>query len=273
MDLEGHIAAGLLHSDTLDPPDEWPGPMAVKELFRKMDAIKEKHRLNLILTSGLFPDHMHTGPDQAAIFQLRSGRDIDAFNLPAAESSGKFTAVHRIPFASPFFVLGGDIGGIDHHAVDSFLLELVMNPETAITSLIDRMIGSSRKVASQVRDKLVHFGRLGKGFMLTMLRKNAHAPALLVDIQSDVNRLTCKIKFVTVVHGKPPFGEFCGLTKLYYSRNCETCLSFSIIRSAKAGIHKFLTLLDSRLRGSDKLGIIRGCLKYRNKNVTSKMTL
>jgi len=29
---------------------------------------------------------------------------------------------------------------------------------------------------------------------------------------------------------------------------------------AKAGIHKFLTLLDSRLRGSDKLGIIRGCL-------------
>ena len=30
---------------------------------------------------------------------------------------------------------------------------------------------------------------------------------------------------------------------------------------AKAGIHKFLTLLDSRLRGSDKLGIIRGTLK------------
>jgi len=27
---------------------------------------------------------------------------------------------------------------------------------------------------------------------------------------------------------------------------------------AKAGIYKFLTLLDSRLRGSDKLGIIRG---------------
>ena len=27
---------------------------------------------------------------------------------------------------------------------------------------------------------------------------------------------------------------------------------------SKAGIHKLLTLLDSRLRGSDKLGIIRG---------------
>jgi hypothetical protein len=30
---------------------------------------------------------------------------------------------------------------------------------------------------------------------------------------------------------------------------------------AKAGIHKLLTLLDSRLRGSDKLGIIRGSHK------------
>jgi prepilin-type N-terminal cleavage/methylation domain-containing protein len=30
---------------------------------------------------------------------------------------------------------------------------------------------------------------------------------------------------------------------------------------AKAGIHKLLILLDSRLRGSDKLGIIRGSLK------------
>ncbi len=29
---------------------------------------------------------------------------------------------------------------------------------------------------------------------------------------------------------------------------------------AKAGIHKLLTLLDSRLRGSDKLEIIRGSL-------------
>ena len=31
---------------------------------------------------------------------------------------------------------------------------------------------------------------------------------------------------------------------------------------AKAGIHKLLTLLDSRLRGSDKLGIIRGSIKF-----------
>jgi hypothetical protein len=30
---------------------------------------------------------------------------------------------------------------------------------------------------------------------------------------------------------------------------------------AKAGIHKLMALLDSRLRGSDKFGIIRGSLK------------
>ncbi len=31
---------------------------------------------------------------------------------------------------------------------------------------------------------------------------------------------------------------------------------------AKAGIHKLLTLLGSRLRGNDKLGIIRGSLEF-----------
>jgi hypothetical protein len=46
-----------------------------------------------------------------------------------------------------------------------------------------------------------------------------------------------------------------------YIRKLETCLSFSIIRSAKAGIQKPLIILDSRLRGSDKFGIVTGSLK------------
>jgi len=37
--------------------------------------------------------------------------------------------------------------------------------------------------------------------------------------------------------------------------------SKNVIR-AKAGIHKLLTILPSRLRGSDKLEIIRGSFKY-----------
>jgi hypothetical protein len=91
--------------------------------------------------------------------------------------------------------------------MNPFLFELVMDPETTVTGLINRMIESAWKVASQVIDQLVHFGRLGKCLMLAMLRKNAHAPALFMYIQTDVNRLTRKIKFVTVTHGKPPFGK------------------------------------------------------------------
>ena len=41
---------------------------------------------------------------------------------------------------------------------------------------------------------------------------------------------------------------------------CPKATSKNVI-PAKAGIHKLLTLLDSRLRGSEKLGIIRGSLK------------
>jgi hypothetical protein len=207
MNLEGHIPTPSLHSDTLEPPDESSGPVTVEEFFRKMDAIKEKHRFNLILTSSLFSNHTQTGPDQAPIFQLRPRRNIDSFKFPTAETSGEFPAVHRVPFLGSFFVFSRNIGWIDHHAVDSLLLELVMNPETTVTSLISRMIGSSWKVAFQVIGKLLHFGRLGKCFMLTMLRKNAHAPALFVDIQSDVNMLTRKINSVTVNHGKPPFAK------------------------------------------------------------------
>jgi len=63
-----------------------------------------------------------------------------------------------------------------------------------------------------------------------MFKQNAHAPALFMNIQTDVNRLTRKIKFVTLNHGKPPFGESF-VRQQNYSRKSETCLFFSIIRS------------------------------------------
>jgi len=206
--------------------------VTVEEFFRKMDAIKEKHRFNLILTSGLFSNHTQTGPDQAAVLQFRSRRDIDSFKFPAAEASGEFPAINPIPFLGSFFALGRNIGRIDHHAVNSLLLELVMDPETTVTRLIHRMIGSSRKVASQVIGKLVHLGRLTEGFMLTILRMNTHAPTLFVDIQSDVNMLTSKINSVTLIHGKPPFGKIL-LTNKMIAEKYETCLSFSTYASLR----------------------------------------
>jgi len=47
------------------------------------------------------------------------------------------------------------------------------------------------------------------------------------------------------------------------SSNFETKLKATSknVIPAKAGIHNKMKLLDSRLRGSDRIGIIRGCLK------------
>jgi hypothetical protein len=44
--------------------------------------------------------------------------------------------------------------------------------------------------------------------MLKVLGMNAHAPALFVNVHANVNVLTREIKFVTVIHGKPPLGMF-----------------------------------------------------------------
>ena len=232
--LEGDISTGSFHPNPLNPLDESSGPMAHLPFFRNHHSIKEKDGFNLVFAPRLLPHHALTSPDQTAIFQLPSGRNVDSFNLPIPKTPGKFAAVDWIPFLGSFFVPGRHIGRVDHDAVDPLCSQLVMNPETAKTSLVDRIILSTRKVTSKIIGQLVHFGRLGKCFMLAMLSKNAHAPALLVDIQTDVNRLTRKIKFVTLIHGKPPFGVFL-FRNQNYSRNVETCLFFfnSFVQKAR----------------------------------------
>jgi hypothetical protein len=45
---------------------------------------------------------------------------------------------------------------------------------------------------------------------------NADAPALFVNVHTDVNMLTGEIKFVTFIHGKPPLGMFL-LTQTKYT--------------------------------------------------------
>ena len=105
-----------------------------------------------------------------------------------------------------------------------------MNPKTAITRLISRIILNPWKMVPQVMNQLVDFWRLAKGLILSLFRRNTHAPALLMHIQTHVNRLTRKIKFVTLNHGKSPFSViFWGQQN--YTRVYETCLSLSIIRS------------------------------------------
>jgi hypothetical protein len=76
----------------------------------------------------------------------------------------------------------------------------------------------------QVLNQYFCFRWLAKRLVLTVFGKNAHTPALFVHIQTKINRLTRKIKFATLVHGKSPFGWI--LWQRNYSRNSETCLSF-----------------------------------------------
>jgi hypothetical protein len=64
---------------------------------------------------------------------------------------------------------------------------------------------------------------------------NAYAPALLVDIQTDEDRLTRKIKFVIVTHGKSPFGGFFSYPEKTITENLRLAFPFSSIRSREGG--------------------------------------
>jgi hypothetical protein len=230
--LQGYIPAGSLHPNPLDPLDESSAPMAHLLLLRNHHSIKQQHPFDLVFTSRLLPHHALTGPDQGAIFQLRSTRHIDAFDLPIAKTPGQFAAIDWIPFGPSLFILRRDIRRVNHETLDPFLPQLIVDPEAAIPRFISRIIQSAREIMAQVMDQFVGFRRLVKRFILPILRKDTYTPALFVDIQTDINRLTRKIKSATlnITHGKPPFGEFLRRTK-NYTRKLETCLSFSIIRS------------------------------------------
>jgi hypothetical protein len=232
MGPQGDIPTGSLHPNPLDPLDESSGPMTHLPFLRNHHSIKEKYGFNLVFAPRLLPHHTLTGPDQGAIFLFRSAGNIDAFDLPIVKTPGQFATIDPIPLGPSLFILRGDVRGVHHETLDSFLPQLVVDPKTAKASFIDRAIFTPRKVASQVVKQLIHFRGLVKRFILAILRKDTHTPALLVDIQTDVNRLTRKIKSATlnITHGKPPFGEFLRGTKNYI-RKLETCLSFSIIRS------------------------------------------
>jgi hypothetical protein len=118
------------------------------------------------------------------------------------------------------FLGSGYISRVYDGTVNSPLLQLIMNPKATIAGLVDRMIFTARKVASQIVHQRVYLGRLGKGLVFSVARKHTHTPAFLVDIQTNVNRLTGAIKFATlnIIHGKPPFGEWCLVVQPLYPK-------------------------------------------------------
>jgi hypothetical protein len=162
--------------------------------------------LDLIFAARLLADHGLAGSDQAAVFHRRPGRDMDPFDLAAAEAAGKLAVVASVALAAPLLVPGRDVGRVGNPACNPVCLELVMNPETAKAGFVDGRIPRPGEMAVQVLDQGLHLGGLGKSPMLEVLHENAHGPALLVHIHPDVYGLTREIDSVSVMHGKSPFG-------------------------------------------------------------------
>src|SRR4030042_1526550 len=242
MDLKRHIPAGPLHSNAFDPSNKASRPMTHLLFLWNHHPIKEKHGFNLVLAPRLLPNHAQSRPDQTAILQLPSRRNVDPFEISIAKTPGKLSAIDPIPLRLSLFVLGRHIRRVYHQATNPLFLQLVMNPKTAITRFIRRVILTPWEMVPQVMNQLVHFRRLAKVLILTICRRDTHAPTLLVDIQTHVDRLTRKIKFVTLnsTHGKPPFGKFL-LSNKNYTRNWETCLFFNTFAEKNAPVRKLST--------------------------------
>src|SRR5512137_121149 len=134
VDLQGDIPAGSLHPNPLDPLDESSAPMAYLSFLRNPHSIKEKHPFDLVLAPRLLPHHALTGPNQAAILQLRSARNVDPLDLPIAKTPGQFAAIDRVPFGSSLFILRRNVSRVHHKTLDPFLPQLVVDPKSTVAS-------------------------------------------------------------------------------------------------------------------------------------------
>jgi hypothetical protein len=80
--------------------------MAHLLLLWDLHSIKEKHALDLVFAPRLLPAHTQPSPNQTAILQSPSRRNIDPLQLSVTETSAKLPAIHPVPFPPLLFVLG-----------------------------------------------------------------------------------------------------------------------------------------------------------------------
>lgn len=169
---------------------------------------KRQAGLDLVLTPGLFLDHVSSGPEQTAIFDFYSRGNIDSFEFSVSEAAGKFAAIYLTGFACPLLVCCRYVSRIYHDAVDAFFTQLVMDPESGIAGFINSVIGCTREVPLQVVAKDHRIRWLGKGLMFKLMSQDAYTPMFLMNIQTDIKVLIAEIEFANVNHGKSPFGVF-----------------------------------------------------------------
>ena len=104
-------------------------------------------RLDLVLAARLLLDHTLSGSDKAAVFHLRPRRNVYALDVTAPETSCQLAAVNSIGFLCSLLVLRWYIGRIDDKALYSMFLQPIVNPETTVSSLINRLVRRVGKIA------------------------------------------------------------------------------------------------------------------------------
>ena len=81
-----------------------------------------------------------------------------------------------------------------------------MKPKTTEPGFVNCVICGLRKCLLQIICQLLNLWGLGKCLVFKLWCSYTYAPALLMNIQSNVNVLTCKVYFANFLHGESPFG-------------------------------------------------------------------
>lgn len=68
-----------------------------------------------------------------------------------------------------------------------------MDPKPTVTSLINTVIGTVRKMLVQIAIQNLRFGRLIEGLMIEFFAVNGHPPILFVYVNTSINILSGKI--------------------------------------------------------------------------------
>src|SRR3990172_8015459 len=91
------------------------------------------------------------------------------------------------------------------HTINMMFLELFLNPETTVSSLIDTMVCCTRKRPVKILGQDRHLWCLGEHFMFRKLSQNTDDPFLFANVYANRDMLTGKIWLCMFeCHCKPP---------------------------------------------------------------------
>lgn len=132
--------------------------------------------------------------------------NVDWSEFTVTQCAGEFSSIDAIGLECSFFMDGGDICWVDDDTINTERLELIVDPEAAVTSFVGTVIVGSREVALKVDNEHLWLGRLCEGFVFDMLCQDADLPGVFADVDSDEQLLTGEVKFCMLgSHDEPRF--------------------------------------------------------------------